>query len=624
MTMTRAHEPAYIGMGRQDRADPGSARRAFADAGLRRGNLMRTALLSLMVMVALMSAACTDDFGLEPDLGDVRPSPLLVPNSGYTQVTAGNHVCGLFADGTILCWGGNTHGQTDVPPLTDVIQVSAGNHHTCVLRTGGSVDCWGNTIARNVPGGLTDAAQVSAGGSHTCAVRADATVVCWGAGGDGQTSVPPGLSNVTQVDPGWEHTCALRIDATVVCWGADFIGQSSPPGLSAVTQVSAGAAHSCAVQTDGTVVCWGSNLFGQSAVPAGLADVTQVSAGWLHTCALRSDGTVTCWGQAPSLPAGISSVIEIVADNGLCVLRSDGSIECWGAANPRTHIDPTATFHVSASSVIPGEPFTLGLQNPRVHGYSGPVTFRYAFDCGAGYGAFSSSNTATCSITTAGNHDVRGTVMDDDGDTSEYSTTIAVTDETQPTITITTPADGAVYRLNQTVLADYVCDDVDSGIASCDGTLPTAMPIATTAAGAQSFTVDAVDAAGNTATLTHTYHVTYDFSGFASPVNNDGVNVVKAGRTIPLVWRIEDANGEPITNLTNIAISVADLQCVLDGSVAPLPEENTAGASGLQNLGAGEYQFNWKTPKSYAGSCMTLHLDLGEGITRTASFQFTK
>lgn len=49
-----------------------------------------------------------------------------------------------------------------------------------------------------------------------------------------------------------------------------------------------------------------------------------------------------------------------------------------------------------------------------------------------------------------------------------------------------------------------------------------------------------------------------------------------------------------------------------------------AGVSGLQNLGNGYYQFNWATPKSYANSCKTLHLALGDGADHTAQFKFTK
>ena len=55
-------------------------------------------------------------------------------------------------------------------------------------------------------------------------------------------------------------------------------------------------------------------------------------------------------------------------------------------------------------------------------------------------------------------------------------------------------------------------------------------------------------------------------------------------------------------------------------------EEYAPGASGLLNQRDGNYQFNWKTPQTYAKSCKTMKLDLGEGpgMERIALFQFTK
>jgi hypothetical protein len=46
-------------------------------------------------------------------------------------------------------------------------------------------------------------------------------------------------------------------------------------------------------------------------------------------------------------------------------------------------------------------------------------------------------------------------------------------DVTSPTITITTPAEGAVYLLNEPVNAEYKCEDEEggSGLASCVGTV---------------------------------------------------------------------------------------------------------------------------------------------------------
>jgi len=139
----------------------------------------------------------------------------------------------------------------------------------------------------------------------------------------------------------------------------------------------------------------------------------------------------------------------------------------------------------------------------------------------------------------------------------------------------------------------------------------------------------AANQAGNAAftaapQVTQTVKIDYRFDGFIDPVKNGVVNVSKTGKTIALKWRLTDASGVPIVNLVTAAITVTDLRCTL-GTTANQLEENTAGNSGLQNLGDGYYQFNWKVPSAYSNSCKTLQLDLGEGSgSRTAQFQFTK
>ena len=56
--------------------------------------------------------------------------------------------------------------------------------------------------------------------------------------------------------------------------------------------------------------------------------------------------------------------------------------------------------------------------------------------------------------------------------------------------------------------------------------------------------------------------------------------------------------------------------------------ETYSGSSGLQYLGNGNWQFNWKTPKSYSGTCKTMVLNLADGVIpapgqpRTAYFRF--
>jgi hypothetical protein len=201
-------------------------------------------------------------------------------------------------------------------------------------------------------------------------------------------------------------------------------------------------------------------------------------------------------------------------------------------------------------------------------------------------------------------------------------------DTAAPTIAIATPAEGTAYTLGQVVDASYACADEasGSGLATCVGTAPNGSPIDTASVGAKTFTVNAADTAGNTNTLTHNYSVGYAFSGFLAPVDNNGVlNIAKAGQTIALKWRITDANGNPVTNLTSVSVTAASLACST-GTTTDQIEEYATGASGLQNLGSGYYQWNWKSPTSYANSCKTLKLDLdeGAGFEHVALFQFKK
>lgn len=80
-----------------------------------------------------------------------------------------------------------------------------------------------------------------------------------------------------------------------------------------------------------------------------------------------------------------------------------------------------------------------------------------------------------------------------------------------------------------------------------------------------------------------------------------------------------------MTNLGSATVTAVSLSCSL-GTTPDQIEEYAAGGSGLQNLGNGNYQFSWKTLKSYANSCKTLKPNLGEGAGQehTALFQFTK
>ena len=82
-------------------------------------------------------------------------------------------------------------------------------------------------------------------------------------------------------------------------------------------------------------------------------------------------------------------------------------------------------------------------------------------------------------------------------------------DRTAPTISISSPVtSGATYARNDVVLADYSCDDDDSGIATCEGTVQDGAAIDTATAGEKFFVVMATDIAGNIHRVEVRYTVT--------------------------------------------------------------------------------------------------------------------
>lgn len=199
-------------------------------------------------------------------------------------------------------------------------------------------------------------------------------------------------------------------------------------------------------------------------------------------------------------------------------------------------------------------------------------------------------------------------------------------DRKDPVITLTTPPDGATYLLNQAVAADYSCADGGSGVATCAGTVADGSNIDTTI-GPHSFTVNATDNVGNSASVTHNYKVIYDFLGFFNPVDNNVVNVVKAGRTIPMKWQLKDANGNYIRALSTVtSITYYQIPCMSETITNPITDTaDTSGSSGLRyDLTDEQFIFTWQTAKNFANLCMELRVTLDDGTTHTAKFKFTK
>src|SRR5262249_21023317 len=189
---------------------------------------------------------------------------------------------------------------------------------------------------------------------------------------------------------------------------------------------------------------------------------------------------------------------------------------------------------------------------------------------------------------------------------------------------LTTPANGATYRLNQVVLAAYTCKDEvgGTGLAFCNGTVANGAAIDTATVGTHTFLVDAQDNAGNPASALATYDVDYAFSGFLAPVDNPPVlNVAKAGSAIPVQFSLAGYQGLAIFP------SAPSSQAIICDALAlqdPVTVTVTAGNSSLTyDASTDTYTYVWKTDKSWSG-CRQLTLALSDGTSHTALFKFTK
>jgi hypothetical protein len=401
-------------------------------------------------------AACADPQGpLDPHGGGrVGAQQLRIPVTGtYSQVTAGNrYTCALRTDGVVECWGFSFSGAAPASRTAATgyfTAVDAFSDHTCALRSDGAAECWGNEPTGTVvPPAGTTFLQVRAGVLHSCALRSDGVAQCWGTNDDGQA--PPTRAatsgTFTALGAAGRHTCGLNTAGVIECWGHH--STSVPSSLTAssgvFTQVVTTNFGLCGIRSDLLVEC----ATGGTLLEGSLANLDLYDH---YKCATRTDGVVVCagtnsWGPAPAewhATTGSFTTVTVGYEH-WCALRNDGVIECGGEkrAGAFTLVSPTATFTAPAS-VIVGQTFELSLSNAQVPGYPAATQFTYAFDCGSGLTAASTSSTASCPSTVAGTLAVRGLVIDQDGDAGTYSASVLVKTASEGTIDLQAEIDAA-------------------------------------------------------------------------------------------------------------------------------------------------------------------------------------
>lgn len=407
----------------------------------------------------------------------------------------------------------------------------------------------------------------------------------------------------TQVVAATLFTCMVRSDGIIDCLGGSFGTLSIKPTVGSFEQVALFARdHGCALRTDGVVECFGSNAFLQS--PASRAATgggryTQVGVGKYHSCALRTDGVVECWGsnefgQAPAERAASSSgtyFTQLSSGSYFnCAVRNDGVVECWGYG--AFSATPAFTKQAAIGSFVQVSSGDLEVCAVRVDG---------VVECWSlmGYDLVDATRPASTGrfVQVSMGKTFFACALRDDGQVECWGD---ANDEAQA------PAlkSAAVGRyVAVTTGTSHACALRDDGAIECWG-----------------------DNGGGRAPALRVAP-NYVLSGFEAPVDNaPTVNVAKAGRVIPVKWRMLDVSGSPVLDLSSADMQfiVAPLACQAGLPSAPVESATTLGGPGLQNLGGGYYQLNWATAREWGGTCKTIELRFWGGKTQMANFDFTK
>jgi len=297
----------------------------------------------------------------------VYPNPSLAKQQlpGATRVVAisggAYHGLALSADGSVLSWGLNNHGQAGnsqatttaaapVPGLSRVVAVAAAGYDSMALLADGTLQAWGandygqlgdgTPLYRNAPVQVPapfQAASVRSAGAAVIAKAQDGSYWTWGdqAFQTPPLAVPAPLSVPTALPTMGTATAlmtwdlqglALMGDGTLTQWGQvaplGYPFFSATPvavaGLGGITAVQTSEYNALALDSGGRVWAWGGNGLGELGngtttgnftwfpeQVSGLTGVTSVCPGPMHALAVENGGTpqaqVYAWGLNDSL-----------------------------------------------------------------------------------------------------------------------------------------------------------------------------------------------------------------------------------------------------------------------------------------------------------------------------------
>ena len=340
----------------------------------------------------------------------------------------------------------------------------------------------------------------------------------------------------------------------------------------------------------------------------------QVSADYSCADEANGSGIDTCAGDVAD---GADVDTSTLGEHSFTVNAADHAGNTNSESATYTVVDATAPS-ITVTTPAEGAVYALG------------QSVNAAYSCSDESGG---SGVATCTGTvpvgapvdtsSVGDKTFRVDATDEAGNPASKTIAYSVADRAAPSIGLTSPADGAVYTLGQSVAAAYSCADQPggSGVATCAGPVANGAPIDTSSFGVHTFEVTTSDRAGNSASRTVSYSVAYDFDGFRWPVKNlPNVNRWKAGVPVPIRFSLggfkgarPEADGYPRST-----------RCGGGDSEPVVARGSRKRPAFRYDRRDDEYQLLWRTDRRWAGTCREFTVKLDDGTVHTAQFQFAR
>jgi len=283
--------------------------------------------------------------------------------------------------------------------------------------------------------------------------------------------------------------------------------------------------------------------------------------------------------------------------------------------------DPTVTITGSSDTTAPT---AFPTQSPaaNANGWNNTnvtITWNWS-DNEGGSGIDASNCTLTTEVTTEGTSTVTAYCKDMTGNTGSASYTVKI-DKTAPLITWDSDISEGNSFYFWFVPDEPKCsaEDATSGV---DGDC--IVTGYSTVVGPHTLTATAYDKAGNKAEEKINYEVlAWDLLGFYQPVDMGETvwNTVKGGSTVPLKFEVFAGETELTSTSAVSGFTAVAIACPISGYVADAIEVTVTGGTSLRyDLTAGQFIYNWQTPKK-AGSCYVVTMTTQDGSTLSANFK---